>query len=177
MTGTENKKNAQEPHPCECSRYSVLVNLRESDGPGSDLEYDEELTTNCTSTTRSKFAPGHDGRLKGALIRWGAEGYDIRRDDGGMVTVADAETLAGEFIFQNMVTAGIERARAKAAARAERAAARAASRSAGSAASADPGTVKAKVKGRTYEGQVEGEEFHYRTRAGQDRRTTKFQLV
>ncbi|MFF3710439.1 hypothetical protein [Streptomyces phaeochromogenes] len=160
-----------EPTPCECSRYSVLSNVREADN--GDLTWDQELTTGCTATTKRTFAPGHDAKLKSALIRWGAEGHEIRYDDGGMSTTADAATLAAKFPFGHMVAAGIKRAEDKAAAKAERDAVRAARK----AAPKKPKTVKAKVGRTVREGVVEGDEFVYADKDGSEKRTAKFELV
>lgn len=159
-----------EPTPCECSRYSVLSNVREAEN--GDLTWDQELTTGCAATTRRTFAPGHDAKLKSALIRWGAEGHEIRYDDGGMSTTADAATLAAKFPFGHMVAAGIKRAEDKAAAKAERDAARAARK----VAPKKPKVVTAKVGRATFEGRMDGEHFVYEVK-GNERRTLKFELV
>lgn len=56
---------------CECGRWEVI-------NPGTN---EVEETTGCTETTRnpnSRFAPGHDARLKGLLIRAGERGHRVR---------------------------------------------------------------------------------------------------
>lgn len=188
-----------EPTRCECSRYSVLVNVREVDG---DLTWDDELTTGCATTTKRVFAPGHDAKLKSALIRWGAQGHEVTRDDDGVNTTADAATLAAKFAFGHMVAAGITRAEGKAAAKAEREAAKndpakkaakKALRQAKQAMTAaldeaktDAGErgyklqadeVKAKVGRWVRVGTVEGDTFTYTDAKGATKTTTKFQLV
>ncbi|MER7509979.1 hypothetical protein ABTX82_16760 [Streptomyces lavendulae] len=169
---TTAKKAAAEQTRCECSRYSVLVNLRDDNG---DLAWDEELTTGCTATTARVFAPGHDAKLKSALIRWGVEGHDVTRDGDGVNTTADAETHAVKFIFANMVAAGIKRAKDKAAAKAERAAARAAKKV---AAKVEPAIeVTAKVGRWERVGTVQGDTFTYTDAKGATKTTTKFQLI
>ncbi|MFF0395046.1 hypothetical protein ACFYSJ_04530 [Streptomyces sp. NPDC005248] len=181
-----------EPTRCECSRYSVLVNVREN-GTDGDLTWDAELTTGCTATTKRVFAPGHDAKLKSALIRWGAEGHEVTRDDDGVNTSADAETQAKKFIFANMVAAGIKRAQAKAAAKAEREAAKKALRQAKQAmtnalyeAKVDAGVrgykrgsqeVTARVGRWERTGTVEGDAFTYTDAKGATKTTTKFELI
>ncbi|WP_052456994.1 hypothetical protein [Streptomyces sp. AcH 505] len=171
---TADQAEAAEPTRCECSRYSVLVNVREN-GTDGDLTWDEELTTKCQATTKRTFAPGHDAKLKSALIKWGAEGHDVTRDDDGVNTVADAATLAAKFPFGHMVAAGISRAEAKAAAKAERAAARAAKKAAPKV--KKPQVVTAKVGRWERTGTVEGDTFTYADAKGETKTTTKFQLV
>lgn len=190
-----------EPTRCECSRYSVLVNVREN-GTDGDLTWDEELTTECAATTKRVFAPGHDAKLKSALIRWGAAGHEVTRDDDGVNTSADASTLAAKFPFGHMVAAGITRAEAKAAAKAERLAAKndpakkAAKKALQQAKQAmtqaldeakiDAGErgyklqadeVKAKVGRWLRVGTVEGDTFTYTDAKGATKTTTKFQTV
>jgi len=190
-----------EPTRCECSRYSVLVNVREN-GTDGDLVWDAELTTKCTATTKRVFAPGHDAKLKSALIKWGAEGHDVTRDDDGVNTVADAATLAAKFPFGHMVAAGISRAEAKAAARAEREAAKndpakkAAKKALRQAKQAmttaldeakadagvrgykrEPQEVTAKVGRWERTGTVEGDTFTYTDAKGATKTTTKFALI
>ncbi|MET7828501.1 hypothetical protein ABZT23_27955 [Streptomyces sp. NPDC005386] len=165
-------KTAQaEPTRCECSRYSVLVNVREN-GTDGDLVWDAELTTGCTATTKRTFAPGHDAKLKSALIKWGAEGHEVTRDDDGVNTVADASTHAAKFPFGHMVAAGIARAEAKAAEKAERAAARAARKTAPKT----PKKVTAKVGRATFTGHMDGDHFVYEVK-GKERRTLKFTAI
>lgn len=91
---------------CECSRYSVLVGLR-NDAKG-DLTWDDELTTGCPKTlTGRTFAPGHDAKLKGFLIRVGTDGHEVTDDQGISCT---AEAMAGRYGFAHMVREGIENA-------------------------------------------------------------------
>lgn len=91
---------------CECSRYSVLVGLR-NDAKG-DLTWDDELTTGCPKTlTGRTFAPGHDAKLKGFLIRVGTNGHEVTDDQGISCT---AEAMAGRYGFAHLVREGIENA-------------------------------------------------------------------
>lgn len=90
---------------CECSRYSVLVNIHTNPADGN-LVWDEELTTGCpkTLTTRT-FAPGHDAKLKGFLIRAGVDGHEVTDDQGISCT---AEAMAGRYGFAHLVREGID---------------------------------------------------------------------
>ncbi|MER6329239.1 hypothetical protein ABT298_07855 [Streptomyces sp. NPDC001034] len=175
---------ATEQNPCECSRYSVLVNVREAEN--GDLVWDEELTTGCAAGARKLFAQGHDAKLKSFLIRAGAAGHEVRREDGGMVSVADAATHANHYSFGHLVVAGIERAEAKAAAKADRLAKKEQARHAVKrtrkiraelAEAAKPKTVMAKVGRWTYEGTVQNGEFTYADAKGNKKTAAKFQLV
>ncbi|MER6210915.1 hypothetical protein [Streptomyces sp. NPDC001642] len=92
----------EQENQCECSRYSVLVNLRKA--ANGDLEWDEELTTGCAATARKLFAQGHDAKLKSFLIRAGAAGHEVQRNEGGMTSVADAATHANRYSFGHMIS-------------------------------------------------------------------------
>ncbi|MFD7998494.1 hypothetical protein [Streptomyces mirabilis] len=183
---------AEKKTPCECSRYSVLANVREADN--GDLTWDEELTTGCEAGARKLFAQGHDAKLKSFLIRAGAAGHEVRRDDGGVLSMADAATHAKHYTFGHMVAAGIERAQAKAAKKAERLAAKEAAHKEAltryaarqtrkiqaklaKAEAAKPKTVKAKVGRWTYEGEVTDAGFVYKAKNGERKTAAKFQLI
>lgn len=115
---------ADEAQACECSKYDAIpADLTEADLEAGDFEV---LTTGCTATTKRQFAPGHDAKLKSALIRWGALGLDIRRNEGGVASSATPAKHASRYAFAHMVTAGVKRAKAKAAEKARRAEERAA---------------------------------------------------
>ncbi|MET7477651.1 hypothetical protein ABZT17_25235 [Streptomyces sp. NPDC005648] len=177
------ENNTAEANHCECSRYSVLVNLRE-DGAG-DLEYDEELTTGCGATARKLFAQGHDAKLKSFLIKAGAAGHEVRRDDGAVVSVADAATHAARYTFGHLIVAGIQRAETRAAVKAERQDRKAAARqetqtrraAREARRAAKPKVVKGKVGRWSYLGQVVDGQFIYRDAKGNEKTTTKFQLA
>lgn len=102
---------------CECSKYEILVNVRESDTDG-DLIWDEEITTDCTSTTARLFAPGHDAKLKGFLIRAELAGHEVSRTDGAMRVSGDAASFAKRYDFGHMVVEGIRLGKEKDAAKA-----------------------------------------------------------
>lgn len=175
-----NNSEQTEQNRCACSRYSVLVNVREA-GDG-DLVWDEELSTGCTATARKTFAQGHDAKLKSALIRWGTEGYEIRRDDGGVAVTGDALTMAREFAFADMIVAAIARRGEKARKAAERKEARRLAKEERQApqeptAPEEPQTVKAKVGRWEREGVVEGDTFTYADGKGETQTTTTFTLL
>lgn len=105
---------------CECSKYdAVPANLTEEQLAGGDYPV---WTTGCTATTKREFAPGHDAKLKSALITWGAVDADVRRG----ITHDTAEGWAKRFTFGYMVVEGIDKAKGKLADKAERAAKKAA---------------------------------------------------
>ncbi|SEO01688.1 hypothetical protein [Actinacidiphila rubida] len=166
-----------ESNRCACSRYSVLVNVREDDR--GDLVWDDELTTGCTATARKTFAQGHDAKLKSHLIKWGAAGYEVRVEDGAMMTTADAVTMARDYGFGDKVAAGIARATAKIQAKADRAAKKAAPAPGDDPqdATAEPQTVTAKVGRWEREGVVDGDTFTYTDSKGETQTTTTFTLV
>ena len=167
-----------EPTRCACSRYSVLVNVREADD--GDLVWDDELSTGCTATARKTFAQGHDAKLKSALIKWGAEGYEIRRDDGGVAVTGDAFTMAREFAFHDMVVSAIARRGEKARKAMERKEARRFAKEQPASeptAPEEPATVKAKVGRWEREGTVDGETFTYADSKGETKSTTTFTLI
>jgi hypothetical protein len=84
---------------CSCSLFTAVA----ADGT--------ETRTGCTATTRRTFAPGHDARLKGFLIRAGREGKLIRTPEGGADQVATR--VADRFGFGQMVREGVARKAAK----------------------------------------------------------------
>lgn len=143
--------------PCACSSFVAYT------------ENDNEFTTSCTAQTARTFAPGHDARLKGNLIRWAVLGYEIRVGD----VTKSAEGWAESFGFGYMVTAGIRRA-------ADRAATKAAKRIKKATkveAAPEPTIFEAKVGRWTYEGYLVGSEFVYINKAGETLRTAKFTKI
>lgn len=164
---------------CECSRYEALVSEQLTEENLASGDYDV-YDTACTATTKRTFAPGHDARLKSALIRWGAAGLEVSRVENGLRVSASAEQWADKLNFGYMVRAGIDRAVAKAAARAAKRAASAERKLAEKAGivTPEPAPVKAKVGRWVYEGTVDGNEFVYADRkSGEAKRTIKFTLI
>jgi hypothetical protein len=99
----ENTVNAKPANPCACS---LVVTYRDETG--------EPVGTGCTATTRRTFAPGHDARLKGFLIKAGIADQLVSLGDD---VNTDPETLAARFGFAAQVTAGITRGKERIAAR------------------------------------------------------------
>lgn len=83
--------------PCACS----LVVAVAADGTTT--------RTGCTATTRHTFAPGHDARLKGFLIRAGRDGLHVRTVGLGVAHETTAVKFAERFGFAHMVRDGIAR--------------------------------------------------------------------
>ncbi|MEU3599536.1 hypothetical protein ABZ714_12540 [Streptomyces sp. NPDC006798] len=161
---------ADELHACECSRYDAVFpdELTEENLESGNYQIFE---TGCTAQTKRLFAPGHDAKLKSALIKWGALGLDIRRtDEGGVATSAEAVKHASAFKFAHMVAAGIKRAEDKRLAKLAKAEERAAKKAA-------PKVVTAKVGRWERQGTVEGGVFTYQDAKGATKTTTKFALV
>lgn len=132
--------------PCRCSQFFVIIN-------------GERQGTGCPGTlTARDFAPGHDAKLKGFLIRWGRQVLDVTCTDG---TTTDAVTVAKRFGFAHMVVDGIQRPTKVRKAKAAPA----------------PVLVQGKVGRWVYTGTVEGDEFVYTDKAGTERRSAKFTLV
>lgn len=182
--------------PCRCAAFYVLVNVHETES--GDLTWDEELTTGCSGTlTGRDFAPGHDAKLKGYLIRWGIAGHEVTWVEGGMSQTANAVTVASRFGFAQQVRNGIANGLIKAEIRKIRRgevseSAEAATRVVEEIHARDeqqnydihsdevaeePEIVKAKVGRWTYEGTVDGDEFTYTDKNGNPKTTTKFTLI
>ena len=117
--------------------------------------------TGCTATTRRTFAPGHDAKLKGFLIRAGREGMLIRTPEGGADQLP--AKVAERFGFAHMVREGIARPKATRKAKAAPA----------------PRTVTAKVGRWEYEGTLTagGKIFTYRDRQGRTLMAEKFRVL
>jgi hypothetical protein len=150
-------KSAKTLRPCACSTFTAY-----------NTEADVEYTTCCTAQTARTFAPGHDARLKGNLIRWAVLGYEIRVGD----TTKDAVSWASSFGFGYMVSAGIRRSQERAAAKTEKLMKRIDKK-----AKAEVKPVTAKVGRWTYEGDLINGTFHYSDRQGVRHGTQNFKLV
>lgn len=147
---------------CACAKVAVRT------------ETGEVRTTGCTAETRRTFAPGHDARLKGFLIRAGVEGHDVKV---GEDEVRDAQAVADQFGFGYMVAEGIKRGAERAFKAELRAMAKAAKKS-----HETPKQVTCKVGRWTYEGVItddpmHGPKFTYTTAKGVQTTTTKFTRV
>jgi hypothetical protein len=149
--------------PCACAGF-VAVDLLGA-----------KRTTGCVSTTKRTFAPGHDARLKGFLIRAGAEGLLIRTPEGG--DLRDAMTIADRFGFGTMVVAGIKAAQSRAFAKLIKD-----TKKQAKATHETPKQVTCKVGRWTYEGVItddpmNGPKFTYTNAKGLQTTTPKFTRV
>ncbi len=162
MTATTTAKIVAELNVCQCGRFAVV----KADGT--------RVRTGCTRTTKRLFAPGHDAKLKGILIRAGVAGEQVVREGEGNNGFTDPVKWGYSFGFGHMVEAGIKLARDKAAAK--------------KSAKAKAGDtivevvevvqfVKAKVGRWTYDGEVKDGTFTYLNSKGDKVSTTKFTLI
>lgn len=156
------KTTAKIANACTCS----LVVAFAEDGT--------ELTTGCTSTTKRTFAPGHDARLKGFLIRAGAENMMVRV---GEDVNTSAQAVADQFGFGYMVAEGIRKAEKRAFLAMIRETKKAAKKT-----HETPKQVAAKVGRWEYEGVItdspeHGPQFTYTNRKGVQVTTTRFTRV
>lgn len=94
---SKSAKKAQTP--CECANYSILRWNETSE------DWDTVATTRCpgTLTTRT-FAPGHDAKLKGFLIRAGVAAEEVSDNQG---VTANPIAMAARYGFEQMVRKGI----------------------------------------------------------------------
>lgn len=79
------------PHPCACSIYSAIDNNERT------------IDTACRATTKRTFAPGHDAKLKGFLIKCGLAHLEV--NDGNANHTPEA--IASRYGFGHMVKSGI----------------------------------------------------------------------
>lgn len=152
-------------NPCTCSTVYAF----DADG--------QIFTTGCVKTTARRFAPGHDARLKGFLIKHGAAGHTVRRQVGGTTVATTIDAIADGYGFGHQVRAGIKRAADKAFAKLIRDTKRQAK-----ATHETPKQVTCKVGRWTYEGvvtdsPVEGPQFTFTNRKGIQVTTTKFTRI
>lgn len=148
---------------CTCS----LVRIFTQDG--------KLISTGCVATTKRTFAPGHDARLKGYLIRAGIEGHTVRVGASG--EERDAQAVADQFGFGYMVAEGIKAGAERAFKKTLREVAKA-----GKASHRTPKQVTCKVGRWTYEGVItdspeHGPQFTFTRKDGTQQTTTKFTRV
>lgn len=153
--------------PCTCS---LVVTFTENDEP---------QTTGCTATTRRTFAPGHDARLKGFLIRAGIADQLVRIGDD---VNTSPEAIAEQFGFAYMVREGIKNGKEKAAKREFAQVIREVKRQAKATHETKRREVTCKVGRWVYEGFItddpmHGPKFTYTTKAGVQTTTQKFTRV
>lgn len=148
---------------CTCS----LVRIFAADGTLT--------TTGCTQLTRRTFAPGHDARLKGFLIRAGVQGHTVRI--GAKGPEMTAQQVADHFGFGYMVADGIKRGAEREFAKTLRETVKAAKKT-----HRTPKQVTCKVGRWEYEGVItdspeHGPQFTYTNRKHVQVTTTKFTRV
>jgi hypothetical protein len=131
---------------CACGNYTFVTD-------------DGDVHAQCMAPTKKQFAPGHDARLKGQLIRHGVEGNQVRLASGELVS---PQWVADQFGFGPMVRKGIER-------RLEKLSAKSAKVEAEPVADvpAEPEVVEAKVGRWTYQGHLTEDGFAYQDKKGQ----------
>ena len=81
--------------PCDCGQFSV--------GNPTDMTWSP---IPCGATTKRTFAPGHDARLKGYLIRSATAGVTVRRTVDGVHTDKTAFEWADIYGFGYLVRQG-----------------------------------------------------------------------
>ncbi|MGW3009206.1 hypothetical protein ACWC9R_10245 [Streptomyces sp. NPDC001219] len=59
--------------------------------------------TGCAVTTQSKFAPGHDAKLKSLLIQAGIGAHQVRRIARDTVVAKDALRVAADLGWEDLV--------------------------------------------------------------------------
>lgn len=128
--------------PCQCGNF---------------VDTTTGQNTGCEADTLNTFAPGHDAKLKGFLIRAGRAGHQVRLL--GTEDEISPLAAASRYGFASLVADGIKRQPKKA------------------KKTAAPEKVTAKVGRWEYRGLVEGAEFVYTDRKGAERRTEKFTWV
>jgi len=88
-------------HPCLCSLFEVV-----------DPDTGEVVgSTGCQKSTRSRFAPGHDAKLKSLLISAGVHGRRVRERNDRTETLRRPLTIANRFGFGEQVKRAISNRR------------------------------------------------------------------
>ncbi len=70
----------------------------------------ERITTECTSTTQSTYAQGHDAKLRKFLVQAGVGGHKVQRTEGKIVIAKEALRWAADLGWEDDVRAAIDRA-------------------------------------------------------------------
>ncbi len=167
---------------CSCSLFTLIT---WTDGDNGEQIPSDEVGTGCTASTHRDFAPGHDARLKGFLIRAGAADMEVSEYSrkGHLQGHWGAENVANRFGFGPMVAEGIQRAKDKAIAKAAR-------RNVGKAPVATEAApvaevapvvlavpVTAKVGRWSYAGTELDGEFTYKNKLGQTKTTSAYTVL
>lgn len=91
---TKTPKTEAEPQPCQC-RAVFAYNVTKGDTPESLEPGDnpDEIVAvvhqACGEQTQRTFAPGHDAKLKGVLLRAARSGREYAYVEGGLLIYAD----------------------------------------------------------------------------------------
>lgn len=91
---------------CVCGSYSFEVPVHE-DVSGDKVW--QLKATGCIATTQSRFAPGHDAKLKSLIIQAGAGGHQVRRTERDTVVAKDALRVAADLGWEDLVRDAIAR--------------------------------------------------------------------
>ncbi|MFE9011016.1 hypothetical protein [Streptomyces cyaneofuscatus] len=91
---------------CMCGSYSFEVPVHE-DVSGDKVW--QLKATGCIATTQSRFAPGHDAKLKSLIIQAGAGGHQVRRIERHTVVAKDALRVAADLGWEDLVCGTIAR--------------------------------------------------------------------
>lgn len=90
-TKTNKPKVSKEFHLCRCfavetgETYEQIVD----NDTGATKDTGVPIYGPCSANTRREFAPGHDAKLKGALIKAYRNGTEYHYSDGGMLVSCD----------------------------------------------------------------------------------------
>lgn len=90
-TKTNKPKVSKEFHLCRCfavetgETYEQIVD----NNTGATEDTGVPIYGACSANTRREFAPGHDAKLKGALIKAYRNGTEYHYTDGGMLISCD----------------------------------------------------------------------------------------
>lgn len=99
---TPKTPKASAGHRCECSRWRIVPG---DDTPAMDTD------TGCDATTQRRFAPGHDAKLKGLLVRAAAASLRVQHDGEEPV---DPMAAASTYGFSHQVGKAVQSRRADA---------------------------------------------------------------
>ena len=110
-TVTTNKKKGG---PCGCLAHPIGRNHEEvEDLPNGEAEYTETdipVYGVCGATTRRIYAPGHDAKLKGVLIRQYVADQPYIVEDGGLLIHGSPYEVARQLGWTHFLDAAKERA-------------------------------------------------------------------
>lgn len=101
QTRPSSQRTDKAEYPCLCAQYVVV-----------DPETGEQKAeTGCDQKTRSRFAPGHDAKLKSLLINAGVHGWRVVERDDRAGVQRRPMTIANRFRFGPQVKRAIDNRR------------------------------------------------------------------